>query len=275
MAKKPFVHELGAWKTEFWLTGAGSSVVDNDNGRGGGTTEKATLAGNEQALELFTWFKDMTDDGLLDPVPATPGQINQYLALARRSSSILIDTSSAATSIEAFLGGTLDPSTLGAGETPDASGLDLGVGTFPGLTEPGKTQMGGDAWYLTNTGSPEEQAAAWEFAQFMNSPHAQARMLVGGSYLPWVKAAENDPSVVSYFAGSGGVAGSWLKLANELVKGIDPAFPGPLIGPYDRFREILQDAQDSLVFGDTSPRAALADAQKELDDELARYNGNG
>jgi ABC-type glycerol-3-phosphate transport system substrate-binding protein len=128
---------------------------------------------------------------------------------------------------------------------------------------------------MTNTGSPEQQAGAWDFAMFMNSAHAQARMLVGGSYLPWVKAAENEPTVVSYFAGEGGVAGAWLKLANELVKGIDPAFPGPLIGPYDRFREILQDAQDSLVFGHASPSAALADAQKKLDDELARYNLNG
>jgi sn-glycerol 3-phosphate transport system substrate-binding protein len=274
VAEKPFVHELAAWKTEFWLTGARSAVVDNDNGRGEGATARATLAGNPEALALFTWFKEMADDGLLDPVPATAGQINQYLALANRSSSILIDTSSAATSIEAFLGGTLDPSTLGADEVADASGLDLGVGTFPGLTEPGRTQMGGDAWYLTNTGSPEVQAGAWDFARFMNTPHAQARMLVGGSYLPWVTAAADDPSVVEYFAGKGGVAGTWLKLANDLVKGIDPSFPGPLIGPYDRFREALEQAQDALLFGGSSPSDALDEAQKEVDTDLERYNAN-
>ena len=38
----PLVHEFSTWKTEFWLTGAGSSVVDDDNGRGGGETTAAT-----------------------------------------------------------------------------------------------------------------------------------------------------------------------------------------------------------------------------------------
>ena len=273
VSEKPLAHEFASWKTEFWLTGSHASVVDNDNGRGGGTTTNATLEGNQQALDLFSWFKQMNSDGLLNAVTATPGQIDQYLALASGASSMLIDTTSAATSIEAFLGGTLDTSSLGVGDV-SSSGLDIGAGAFPGLTPGSKTQMGGDAWYMMNTSPPAVQAGAWDFMRFMNSTHAQALNLVGGSYLPWVSAATQDPSVVSYFAGKGGVAGTWLKLANDEVAAIDPNFPGPLIGPYDQFREAIQKALDQLVFAGASPTDALTQAQREIDDALSTYNAN-
>jgi sn-glycerol 3-phosphate transport system substrate-binding protein len=274
VTETPFVHELSSWKTEFWLTGAGSSVVDNDNGRGDGETTEATLAGNPEALELFEWFDSMEQDGLLQPIPATPGQIDQYVAMANQTASMLIDTSSAATSIEAFLAGDLDPSELGEGESPevDLDQLDLAVGPLPGLDEPGRTQMGGAAWYMTN-GVPEEvQAGAWDFMQFMNAPGTQAEMLVGGSYLPWVTATLDERSVQQYFAGKGGIAGAWLEVANDEVLDLDPEFPGPLIGPYDQFREAVQKAQDDLLFADASPSAALDAAQADVTAALERYN---
>ena len=84
----------------------------------------------------------------------------------------------------------------------------------------------------------------------------------GGSYLPWVSAALQDPSVVSYFAGQGGLAGQWLKVANDEVSAIDQTFPGPLIGPYDLFREAVQKAEDQLVFNNASPSDALVQAQR-------------
>jgi len=274
VAATPVAHEFATWKTEFWLTGAGSSVVDDDNGRGGGDTAAATLAGNPQAQELFDWFAGMIDDGLLEAVPATPGQIDQYLALATQSSSMLIDTSSAATSIEAFLGGELEPGELpggGAGADVDTSALDIAAGAFPGLRAGDGTQMGGNAWYLLSTEPPEVQAAAWDFAQFMNTVGAQARMLVGGSYLPYVPAAALDPEAAAYLAGERGLAGAWLAIANQQVADIDPAFPGPLIGPYDEFRDAVREATETFVFGDASTADALAEAQRVVDAALQRY----
>jgi sn-glycerol 3-phosphate transport system substrate-binding protein len=275
VAESPFVHEMGSWKTEFWLTGSGSPVVDNDNGRGDGDTTAATLAENPEALELFEWFDDMRSDGLLQPVPATDAQIDQYIAMATQSASMLVDTSSAATSIEAFLAGDLDAGDLpGEGDAPDVdlAQLDLGVGAFPGLTEGGRTQMGGAAWYLLNTVDEAVQAGAWDFMRFVNSEEAQARMLVGGSYIPWVEDANDHPDAVAYYAGEGGLAGSWLEVAKDNVDAIDPAFPGPLIGPYDEFRDAVHKAQDQLMFGDAGPQAALDQAQREVDRALERYD---
>jgi sn-glycerol 3-phosphate transport system substrate-binding protein len=275
VAVTPLAHEFSAWKTEFWLTGAGAPVVDNDNGRGDGETTSATLANSPDALELFEWFRAMLDDGLMLGVPATPGQIDQYLALATESASMLIDTSSAATSIEAFLGGeVLDDVDLDGAEV-EVEGLDISAGAFPGLRDGDPTQMGGGAWYLLATVPDEVQAAAWDFASFMNAAHAQSRLLVGGSYLPYLTAAADEPEAAAYLAGESGRAGRWLAIANEQVRTIAPGFPGPLIGPYDEFREHLVKAQDDLVFGGASPQDALTRAQAAIDAALERYSEEG
>ncbi|MFN8038487.1 MAG: ABC transporter substrate-binding protein [Acidimicrobiales bacterium] len=269
----PLVHEFSSWKTEFWLTGAHSSMVNNEDGRGSGTTDKATLAGNPEATELFTWFKGMDDAGLLLPIPNTPGQINQYLAMAQQKASMLVESSSAATSIEAFLGGQKIDTGSGSSDqlnNVNVSGLDLSAGPFPALKNPGKTQMGGSAWYITNTTKPEVQAAAWDFMKFMNTPAAQAKMFTGGSYLPYNTAAADEPSVKQAFTTT--LSGRWLKIAYDQVLAIDASFPGPLIGPYDEFRESVKKAQDKLIFDNGTPADSLSQAQTDVDKALERYN---
>jgi sn-glycerol 3-phosphate transport system substrate-binding protein len=270
----PLVHEFASWKTEFWLTGAQAPMVDNDNGRGTGDTVAGAFTDNPEALELFTWFKQMQTDGLLNAIPHAPGLIDQYLAMANRQASMLVESSSAATSVEAFLGGNLDTGELGATQTAqDVSGLDLGASVFPGLKEGGSTQMGGAAWYLTNTGSAAVQAGAWDFMKFMNTAEAQGEMLVGGSYLPYLLAANDLPAVQQFYAG--GLSGRWLKIANDEVQAIDPDFPGPLIGPYYDFRREVEKAQDDLMVGGATPDAALQRAQDEVTAALDAYNQEG
>jgi sn-glycerol 3-phosphate transport system substrate-binding protein len=123
-----------------------------------------------------------------------------------------------------------------------------------------------------STTPDEVQAGAWDFMRFMNSPAAQAQNLLGGSYMPWLAAANEDPEVVAYYAGEGGIAGAWLKLANDLVGAIDPDFPGPLVGPYDELRDAIEEGLDRMVFGGASPEDALAGAQRAADAALQRYN---
>lgn len=269
---RPLVHELSPWKTEFWLTGMHESIVDNNNGRSGAAT-KATMAGSAGAKEVFGWLKKMNDDGLMQPVPATDGQINQYLAMANRKASMVVESSSAATSVEAFLGGKLDPATIGAGEPVDVSGLDLGAGVLPGVKEPGKTQMGGGAWYLTNTGPPEAQAASWDYLTFLNTEASQTALLTGGSYLPYRTSAGQNEAAKKFFSSS--MSGKWLAIANQQVQNIDPTFPGPLIGPYTETRKALREAMDNMMFKGASVDDALAGAQKDIDTALKQYQDEG
>jgi sn-glycerol 3-phosphate transport system substrate-binding protein len=270
---KPFVHELAPYKTEFWLTGAHAPIVDNDNGRSGPATQ-AALEGNPDAAELFDWFGQMNEAGLVNPIPVAEGQVNQYLAMATGRGSIIVETSSAATSVEAFLSGNLQPDAAGVDiDASNISGLEIGAGPMPGIHEPGRTQMGGPAWYIMSTTPPPVQAAAWDFLSFMNGEVAQTRMLTGGSFLPYRLSAADTPEARQFFAGS--LAGGWLQIANQQVRTIDPAFPGPLIGPYDEVRESLRDALTSQLLDGLPPDQAIDRAQREITDSIERYAQGG
>ena len=158
VSKKPLSLILNSWFTESWLNGIGVPTVNHDNGRSG-TADKATFD-TPQAVKLFTFLKKMKDDGLLDPIPGTDGQINQYLALAQQNSSMTIETSSAATTIKAFLQGDVTASDLNAGSVDVSKNKVVpGAGPFPGIEAPGKVRVSGATVYIVNTNKPEVQAA--------------------------------------------------------------------------------------------------------------------
>lgn len=266
---KPVVLKVGPPNIEMWLTGAGVPVVNNDNGRGPGTTDAGTFASPE-ALELYEWFESMHADGLLDVIPDTPGQAGQYLAMAQQKSSMTIETSTAATSITAFLGG--DRSVVAGVDAPvvDTSGLDIAAAPVPGLREPGRVQMGGGAWYLTTAGPPERQAAAWDFVQFVNSLDAQVFWNTEGSYLPYRLSAADDERLRTNWTTT--LSGTWLATAyRQLNEGVDPDFPGPLMGPYDQFRDAIRAGVEDLIFRDVAPQTVLDQTNTRITDALVTY----
>jgi sn-glycerol 3-phosphate transport system substrate-binding protein len=270
---RPLVHEVASYKTEFWLTGARAPIVDHDNGRAAPASEGA-LSGNADTLALFEWFAAMDADGLLQPIPVAEGQVNQYLAMANGQASVVVESSSAATSVEAFLAGDLSAGDVGVDPAAtNVSGLDVGAGAFPGLSEPGRTQMGGPAWYIMATSPPEAQAAAWDFLTFMNGEEAQTAMLTGGSFLPYRRSAAQTPEAQQFFDAS--LAGGWLRIADGQVETIDPTFPGPLIGPYDEVRDILRDALTAELLEDRPPAEVIADADTAITERVRRYAEGG
>lgn len=46
--------------------------------------------------------------------------------------------------------------------------FEVGVAPYPGITEAGKGQIGGSAFYVTKTGSDAVQSAAWDFMKYFN-----------------------------------------------------------------------------------------------------------
>ncbi|WP_208028387.1 extracellular solute-binding protein [Rhabdothermincola sediminis] len=267
---RPVVLKLDSWFLETQLTGSGVPLVNNDNGRGGGETTEAAFAGPE-ALAVLQWVKDLNDAGLLQGVTATPGQVNHYLAMAQQNGSILVETSTAATSVKAFLGGdTSVAAGVDAGNV-DLAALDIGAGPVYGVDEAGKAQVGGNAFFMLKTSSPAEQAGAWDFMKWWNQLDQQVIWHLEGSYLPWLRAAADDPRIRAFWRDD--LAGRWLAIAyDEMVTGIDPDFPGPLIGPYDRFRAAIRKAFDSVVLSRTEPQTAMDTAVSEINAALAQYN---
>jgi sn-glycerol 3-phosphate transport system substrate-binding protein len=269
IVEEPIVLNMQPWFTEFWLTGVGEGLVDNDNGRGDGDTS-AGAVDNEATHRLFEQLQSMQDEGLLNPVPGTEGQFDHYFALGLEQSSMTIETSTAVTTINAVLEGNLDPAELGLDAELPPIDVNVDAGPFPGLDGPGEGQLGGGVWYITNAGSAEEQAGAWDFVKFVNQPENQALWHLEGSYLPASQAAVDLPEVQDFWADTR--PGKWLKTAYDGLQNVDPAWPGPLIGPYTETRSAVRDALDALLFGGASPDEAIAEADQTISDAIAAYN---
>ncbi len=271
----PVVLKLDSWFIETQLTGSDQPVVDNDNGRGGGQTTAAVFD-DPATLELLQWLKDMNDAGLLEPVTATDGQVDHYLAMAGQKGSITIETSTAATSVEAFLGG--DASVV-EGDTSDIDleALDFGAGPVFGVDEAGQAQVGGGAWFIIDDPTVDDaaedakQAGAWDFMKWWNQVDQLVVWHLVGSYLRFLLVAADDPRILVFWTGD--LAGQWLGIAyEEMLNGVNPDFPGPLIGPYDQFRENLRGAMDEVVFSGADPQQALTAANDATTDAITTYN---
>ncbi|HEX4905994.1 MAG TPA: extracellular solute-binding protein, partial [Acidimicrobiales bacterium] len=261
--RAPLSLVLNSWFVESWINGAGASVVNEGNGRDG-LADESTFD-NEVTRELYTWIKEMADEGLLEGHSATDGQINQYLAVAQQNSSMLIETSTAATTIKAVLGGGGDVDTGGA----DLSVISPAAGPFPGVEESGKVRVSGGSFFLTNTVEPEEQAAAWAFMRFMWETDSQVAWHLVGSYLPTTQTAANAPPVASYWTDD--LAGRMLKVAYDQLLQVDPERPGPQIGPYRAYNEAIKNSLDRLVLRGDSVDSVVTRADREIQDALTRY----
>jgi sn-glycerol 3-phosphate transport system substrate-binding protein len=269
IADKPFVLVLVPQFIENWLTGERVTVVNNDNGRAGLAT--ASTFDNPTTVELYQWLADMNADGLLNPIPGTDAQVDHYFAMALGQSSITVETSTAISTINAVLEGTVDPTELGLdiGELPPID-INVDVAAFPGISAPGRVQPGGGAFYLPAGNSPEVIAAAWDFMKWFNEAAIQADWMIGSTYMAWNAEAYDEPAVVQWEATTR--PGRWLAVAVDEVAGLDPTFPGPLIGPYTDVRSAIRKSLDELLLGNATPADAVSNASAAIDTAIRRYD---
>ncbi len=270
----PLALAIEGWIVENWRTGAGLEIVSNDNGRAPGDEAPTAAFNDETTLTMLTTLDEMNDAGQLGPAT---DEFGEYLAVGTGTSSMLIQTSTAVTTVVDILGGEVESlSELAEGtdfedlaaEFTDLN-LDMGVSPLPGIETSGAGQIGGGAWFMTNTGTPEEQAGAWEFIKFINELESQKLMHLKGSYLPARQAVAEDPDVV--FAWEENAAGQWLKVAVDQFNELDPEFPGPQIGPYTETRQALREMLEAVILTGADPQAAIEAAEAEVNDALEAY----
>ncbi|MFM7068445.1 MAG: extracellular solute-binding protein [Actinomycetes bacterium] len=259
--QQPLVMKVDSWYIEHWLTGVKQTVVNNDNGRSALAT-KSTY-NNPSTTQTFTWMQQMVDAGLLKAVPNS-SQIDDFLAAATQSAAMLIQTSTAITTVNGVIEGSLNAEDLGlSGDA--ASGvsgiklpnLNIGVGLLPGLKAAGEGQIGGSAWYLLDTGNDAAASAGWDFMQWFNSTPNQVTWTLEGSYLPVSRSAAADPTLQKNWATTR--TGQWLSVAYKGIADLDPKFPGPVIGPYKEFRAANRAALETVTLN----KRPVADAIKE------------
>lgn len=269
---QPLVLRLDAWLLENLLSGADQPVVNEDNGRTGLATE-SELA-NDLTNETYEWFKSMYDDGLLNAIPYQ-NQFDQLFAMALGTSSMLIDTSTAITSVNGAIEGTLTNEEVGAEgldidlSTIQLDDLRIGVGLNPGFDSAGKGQIGGAGWYMVDSGDDATISAAWDFLSFFNETPNQVRWTLEGSYLPVSESAREDPSLVEEFETTR--RGGWLAIASGSLDELDPEFPGPVLGPYNQFRALVRDSFEQVTLQGEAVGPTVESVDSQFQEELTQY----
>lgn len=270
---RPFVFKAQSFILEWWLSVAGQTLVNEDNGRGGELATASTFD-NELTRSILTKLQQGKAEGLIDIVPGTEGQADHLLAMAGQQSSMVLESSAAASTVAGVIEGTISAEDLSAElgvDVPEGLKLDLdiGAGPFPGVEAAGRGQVGGSVWYISKTVSEEARAAAWDFMTFINSLESQVRWGIEGSVSPVLRSAADSPELNEAWDSS--LAGRWSRIAYDVLAGIDTDFPGPVIGPYDEVRRALEKCMDRVLLNDEPLGPAVEAADREITAALERY----
>ncbi len=266
----PLVMRVDSWPLEYLISGADQPIVNEDNGRSGLAT-KAEYD-NPVTLEVFEWFRDMKADGLLKLTDYND-EIAPFLAMAGETSTMLIDSSSALSTVDAAIAGTIKAEDVGLEEGLDLSGfkfpdLRITVGELPGISGPGRGQIGGTAWYLIDDENPAKVAAAWDFMKFFNQPEQQIVWALEGSSLPASKSAAESDELQKQWASTR--LGQWMAITYRGFSSLNVDFPGPVIGPYKEFRQAVKNGVENMINKGDDPRETITrintEFQKALDD---------
>ena len=270
---RPMVFQANAFLLEWWLSGAVQELVNEENGRSGDWASESRFD-NPVTRDILTKLQEAKAEGILDITPGTDGNADHLLAMAGQLSSFTVDSSGAASTVAGVIEGTVAAEDLKEElgvELPPGLKLDLNMdaGPYPGVDAAGRGQVGGLVWYMSNTVPPEQQAAAWDFMKFNNSVEAQVQWGIDGSTAPISKAAADDPALQE--AWSSTLGGQWVKVAYDVLAGIDTEFPGPVIGPYDEVRVAIEKAMDQVLLDDGDIDAAVVEADATITAALESY----
>jgi sn-glycerol 3-phosphate transport system substrate-binding protein len=247
----PLVLPLDSFLVENWLTGAGATIVDHGNGHE--KRAQKSLLDNPATLALYQWIQRMITEGLLSMAAPTAGQPGEAPDAALAHAAMTVAPSSAIGSIGAATTTTIP---------------DLDAAPLPGLNGAGRGQVSGISWFPTSTGPDTTRAAAWDFLTFLNTIPNQVVMNVTGSYLPNNTKAAEDPVLAKVWTVTR--RGPWLDTSYTQLTNLDPASPGPLIGPYDETRVAIRASLVAIV-GGRLPKDAIAEADKAITAALAAY----
>ena len=267
----PLAMKMSSWLVESWLTGAGNAIVNNDNGRT--APADGSTFNSDHAVAIHQWLQKMYASDLIDLVPDTPDQHAQDADLATRRSAMLIDSSSAISDVAALELDTLDPTVWGLPATtvlpPAGPPIDVDVAPLPGLSEAGRGQVSGSAWYLSAAATPAQQAAAWTFMKWWNQPAQQVAWSLEGTYLPYNSQAVSDAGLQAVWQHT--QRGQWLDTAYTQITNVDTGSPGPLIGPYSAVRAAIVQSMSAVTQGDMDPAITVNETDSTIDADLVEY----
>ena len=249
--------ELSPWYVEQWFAQENHALVDHDNGR---TARAETMdLDSDLGREIYEFLDGMVSDGLARSVGRNPRGVDHLLALAQGDAAMTIGSSAA-------IGPAL--AVIRSGEV-ELTEQDIGIAPLPAPTDDpaGGTLVGGASLYLVREGSSEEQqAAAWDYAKYLNDPETQARWSETG-YIPIRESATELDPVPQLWEQTPG-----YKVAYDQIRESQTDFGGPVIGAYFEAREAVVKSLERMFQENQPPDEALRTADEEAEQQMQDYN---
>jgi sn-glycerol 3-phosphate transport system substrate-binding protein len=152
------------------------------------------------------------------------------------------------------------------------NGIELGVAYMPRRAgaEVGRTIIGGASLWLLDTGTPEQQAGAWEFLKFATQTDTQGWWSANTGYYPVTRSSYDTADMKEGLSKypQFQVAIDQIRSAPE-----DTFNSGVISGTFVPMRQEVQKGMDAFWSGKTgSAKDALEAAQIKANEQLEEYN---
>jgi sn-glycerol 3-phosphate transport system substrate-binding protein len=249
---------LYSWILEQELATQTAVFAEPDNGR----TKRATklVFNNPAALNWLNFLKAALDQGAGRSFGIDGGTNSAARDAAFVNGEVAITFNSIA-GLRGYLKNAAD-----AGK-----GVEVGVAYIPKPAgAKGGVIIGGASLWITNTGSADQQAGAWDFVKFTARPEIQAFFSSNTGYYPTRKAAYTQPEMKDAL-----VKFPQFQVAVDELRSTSasPATQGAVFGTFVKARGNVQGAMEQFLSGKfPTAQAALDDAAKKSNAELAEYN---
>ena len=252
------VFTLYSWIFEQEQATQGALFADPNNGR----EERATkvVFNNEAGVNWLNFLKQLVDEGVGRNVGRDSGTTNGSV----RDAAFTTGEASITFNSIAALRGYINNATKGGK-------VDVGVAYLPRPTgAKGGVIIGGASLWITDQGTPEQQAGAWDFVKWTSNPEVQATWSSGTGYYPVRKAAYDVQEMKDTLAKY-----PQFNVAVEQLRATEESFPtqGAVFGTFLETRLNIEAAMEEFMSGTAADaKAALDDAANKSNDNLEEYN---
>ncbi|ADU29282.1 ABC transporter substrate-binding protein [Evansella cellulosilytica] len=224
------------WFFEQLLSTQGADYVNNDNGRSDIATE--AIFNGEEGLRAFEWINEMNKAGTFGYFGSSWDDVRA--AFQAEQVAMYLDSS-------AGTKGTVDnaPFAVGSGFVPYADEV-----------ERNGVIIGGGSIWMANGISEEEQAAAFDFMKFLQTPEVQAEWHLATGYFAINPSAYDEPIVSEVHEEY-----PQLRVPIEQLQATLPgtATQGALISVFPESRQLVVTALENMLQG-MEPKEALDQA---------------
>lgn len=242
------------WLMEVFRALQGELLVDNANGRDGRPTE--VVFDDEVGVEIFTDLNELVQDDLAVTNPTEGSdRLNNLFGIGAQQWGMTFDSSGA-------IG--LAMQTLETDDLP----VDPAVAPLPGLAEGGGVPVGGGGVFISAS-DPARQAAAWELAKFLTSPHAQAVWSAETGFIPVRTSSLEEQELIDAWEET-----PQMRVAYEQAAAGDvtDASAGAVIGEYRDLRVTMEQTISAMFRGELTPEEAVARAAEQINESIETYN---